>query len=453
MRFEYRVDIRCSQRRKGIQRTVEMVAGHAPKPLYRVVIPVVLAKNPQYLHGSILEITRAGGRATTVTDTAPQGPSDKALSEREARLQSILESAPDAIIVIDDRGIIESFSSAAERLFGFEAAEAVGRNVNILMPQPYHERHDGYIQHYLNTGERRIIGIGRIVVGQRKDGSTFPMELAVGEAVSNGRRVFTGFIRDLTERQLSENRLQELQAELLHVSRLSDVGQMASALAHELNQPLAAIVNYVQATRRLLQADQVSISPKIAETMDKAVAQAGRAGEIIRHLRSFIRKGETEPEIEELNRIVEEATALGLVGAKESGVTVRWTLNRESMPVLVDKVQIQQVIFNLVRNSVEAMGDHPPPRELVVTTRLVESQMAEVSISDTGPGLAPKVQAQLFQPFITTKEKGMGLGLSICWSIIESHRGKLWAAPNAERGVKFQFTLPLATHDDAAPSE
>ena len=179
-------------------------------------------------------------------------PIDVDLQEREARLRSILDTAPDAIIVIDDRGIMESFSPAAERLFGISAAEAIGQNVNILMPSPYQERHDGYIQHYLDTGERRIIGIGRIVVGQRKNGSTFPMELSVGEARVNGRRLFTGFIRDLTERQLTENRLQELQTELLHVSRLTDVGQMASALAHELNQPLAAMVNYVQASRRLL---------------------------------------------------------------------------------------------------------------------------------------------------------------------------------------------------------
>lgn len=376
-------------------------------------------------------------------------PSEAALQEREARLRSILETAPDAIIVIDDRGIMESFSPAAERLFGFTAAEAIGRNVSILMPSPYRERHDGYIQHYLDTGERRIIGIGRIVVGQRKDGSTFPMELAVGEATVNGRRLFTGFIRDLTERQLTENRLQELQTELLHVSRLTDVGQMASALAHELNQPLAAIVNYVQASRRLLQAEKAPVSPKITDAMDKAVAQAARAGEIIKHLRSFISKGDAEHRLEDLNKVVEEATALGLVGAKESGVSVRWALHREPLPVIVDKVQIQQVVFNLVRNSVEAMADHPLPHDLLVTTRLADNTTAEVSVSDTGPGLAVKVQAQLFQPFITTKEKGMGLGLSICRSIIDAHGGRLWATPNPDRGVKFQFTLPLAGRTDA----
>ena len=375
--------------------------------------------------------------------------SDAALEEREARLRSILDTAPDAIIVIDDRGIMESFSPAAERLFGISAAEAIGKNVSILMPSPYHERHDGYIQHYLNTGERRIIGIGRIVVGQRKNGSTFPMELSVGEARIKGRRLFTGFIRDLTERQLTENRLQELQTELLHVSRLTDVGQMASALAHELNQPLAAIVNYVQAARRLLQAENATVSPKIADAMDKAVAQAARAGEIIKHLRSFISKGDSEHRLEDLNKVVEEATALGLVGAKESGVSVRWALHREPLPVIVDKVQIQQVVFNLVRNSMEAMADHPPPHDLLVTTGLADSATAEVSVSDTGPGLAMKVQAQLFQPFITTKEKGMGLGLSICRSIVDAHGGRLRATPNPERGVKFQFTLPLADRDNA----
>jgi two-component system, LuxR family, sensor kinase FixL len=367
----------------------------------------------------------------------------EALQEREARLRSILETAPDAIIVIDERGIMESYSQAAERLFGYPAAEALGQNVNILMPAPYQERHDSYINRYLETGERRIIGIGRVVVGRRKDGSTFPMELAVGEAMVRGRRVFTGFIRDLTERQLAENRMQELQSELLHVSRLSDVGQMASALAHELNQPLAAIVNYVQAMRRLLQASNLALPPRIIETMDKTVAQAARAGEIIQHLRSFIRKGESEHHSEDLNKVVEEATALGLVGAKESGIKVSVDLSPAAMPVFIDKVQIQQVVFNLIRNSVEALPESDL-RELSVSTARGEDGLAQVVVSDTGPGLAQKVVDQLFQPFVTTKEKGMGLGLSICRSIVEAHGGRLWATPNAPTGVTFQFTLPMA---------
>jgi two-component system sensor kinase FixL len=366
----------------------------------------------------------------------------EALQEREARLRSILETAPDAIILIDERGVMESYSPAAERLFGYQPQETLGRNVSMLMPSPYRERHDSYLEHYVRTGERRIIGIGRVVVGRRKDGSTFPMELAVGEAHVNGRRVFTGFIRDLTERQLTESRMQELQSELLHVSRLSDVGQMASALAHELNQPLAAIVNYVQATRRMLQASATPPSLRILETMDKAVAQAARAGEIIQHLRSFIRKGETGRSTEDLSKMVEEATALGLVGAKESGIKVQIDLSPDPLPVFIDKVQIQQVVFNLIRNSVEALLQSDV-REMTVTTRRAEYGMALAAVSDSGPGLAPTVAEQLFQPFVTTKEKGMGLGLSICRSIIEAHAGRLWATPNPVQGVTFQFSIPM----------
>jgi len=387
--------------------------------------------------------SRRGSRQDPVDVNATKD----ALQEREARLRSILETAPDAIIVIDERGLMESYSQAAERLFGYPADEAIGQNVSILMPAPYQERHDSYLKRYLETGERRIIGIGRVVVGRRKDGSTFPMELAVGEARVSGRRVFTGFIRDLTERQLAENRMQELQSELLHVSRLSDVGQMASALAHELNQPLAAIVNYVQAMRRLLQASNLALPPRVIETMDKTVAQAARAGEIIQHLRSFIRKGESERHSEDLNKVVEEATALGLVGAKESGIKVSVGLSPAAMPVFIDKVQIQQVVFNLIRNSVEALPESTL-RELSVSTARGEDGLAQVAVSDTGPGLAQKVIDQLFQPFVTTKEKGMGLGLSICRSIVEAHGGRLWATPNAPTGVTFHFTLPMAEDGD-----
>jgi two-component system sensor kinase FixL len=375
-----------------------------------------------------------------------------ALQEREARLRSILETAPDAIIVIDERGTMESYSSAAERLFGFTAEEAIGQNVKILMPAPYRERHDGYLQHYLDTGERKIIGIGRVVVGQRKDSTTFPMELAVGEVMTGGRRLFTGFIRDLTERQMNESRMQELQSELLHMSRVSDVGQMASAIAHELNQPLTAILNYVQAIRRIMVSEGLPLPLKVAGAMDKAVVQATRASAIVQHLRSFIRKGETERSVEDLNKIVSEATALGLVGAKETGISVRVELSGEPLIVFIDKIQIQQVVFNLVRNAIEAMGEASPPRSLLVSAAPAklpdDDTMAEVSVTDSGPGLAPQVQEHLFQPFVTTKEKGMGLGLSICQSIIDGHGGRLEAIPNAERGVTFRFTLPLLSQDE-----
>ena len=197
---------------------------------------------------------------------------------RAAHLKSILDSIPEAMIVIDDRGNMRSFSATAERLFGHAAAEVLGKNVKMLMPNPYQDEHDDYLKRYIRTGERRIIGVGRVVVGQRKDGSTFPMELAVGEMHVRDQRFFTGFIRDLTERQETEARLQELQSELVHVSRLTAMGEMASALAHELNQPLSAIANYMKGARRLLDGRSDESAVTVCGAMDKAGEQALRAG-------------------------------------------------------------------------------------------------------------------------------------------------------------------------------
>ena len=250
---------------------------------------------------------------------------------REAHLQSILDTVPEAMIVIDERGIMQSFSSAAERLFGYQAAEAIGQNVEILMPAPYRENHDGYLQRYMDTGERRIIGIGRVVVGQRKDGSTFPMELAVGEMKSGDRRFFTGFIRDLTERQQTEARLQELQSELVHISRLTAMGEMASTLAHELNQPLSAIANYLRGSRRLLEGAGDEKSAAMRDALDKAADQAMRAGQIIRRLRDFVSRGESEQRVESITKLVEEASALALVGVKDRGIRVQFQFNPEAI--------------------------------------------------------------------------------------------------------------------------
>ena len=260
--------------------------------------------------------------------------------------------------------MIQSFSATAERLFGYEPDEVIGENVRILMPSPYREQHDGYLQRYLATGERRIIGIGRVVVGQRKDGSTFPMELAVGEMRSGGQRYFTGFIRDLTERQQTETRLQELQSELVHMSRFTALGEMASTLAHELNQPLTAIANYLKGCRRILERMEGDQVPMLREALDKAADQALRAGQIIRRLREFVARGESERQIESLPKLIEEASALALVGAKEKGVRVVFRLDPERRLVLADRIQIQQVLLNLIRNAIEAMQDSPR-RELV----------------------------------------------------------------------------------------
>lgn len=369
------------------------------------------------------------------------------LARGEAHLRSILETVPDAMVVIDEAGSIHNFSHAAERLFGWTAEEVAGRNVGMLMPSPHREAHDSYLQRYYRTGERRIIGVGRVVVGERKDGSTFAMELAVGEMQAGEGRFFTGFIRDLTERQKTETRMQELQSELVHVSRLTALGEMASALAHELNQPLSAIANFLKGSKMLLDRGDIPYE-RVGEAIDRAANEALRAGEIIRRLRDFVARGETERRIESLSKMIEEASALALVGAKEYGIRVRFDFDPRVDAVLADKVQVQQVALNLIRNAVDAMVD-APRRDLTVRVT-AEGDMALVSVSDTGPGISEDIAAQLFQPFITTKRNGMGVGLSISRTIVEAHGGRIWVEPNEGGGAAFNFTLERVGKEELA---
>jgi two-component system sensor kinase FixL len=372
---------------------------------------------------------------------------EDAVRTRERHFRSILDTVPDAMIVVDEHGIMQFFSSAGERQFGYSESEAIGQNISLLMPEPDRSRHDGYIARYLNTGERRIIGIGRIVTGMRKDGTTFPMYLTIGEMQTEGHPYFTGFVRDLTEQQQTQTRLQELQSELVHVSRLSAMGEMASALAHELNQPLSAISNYMKGSRRLLAGSLDANAPKIEAALDRAAEQAIRAGDIIRRLRTFVAREASEKRVESLSKLIEEAGALGLTGAREQGVILRFNLDPTRDLVLADRVQIQQVLVNLFRNALEAMAasNH---RELIASNARADDDMVEIAVSDTGHGFADDTQVNLFQPFFTTKETGMGVGLSISRTIIENHGGRMWAETNPVGGATFRFTLPAASAKD-----
>jgi two-component system sensor kinase FixL len=371
-------------------------------------------------------------------DPADSAAQSNPIDNESALLRAILETVPDAMVVIDRDGIVQYFSTAAERLFGYTSDEIRGQNVKLLMPQPYRDQHDGYLLRYLTTGERRIIGIGRVVVGLRKDGSTFPMELSVGEA--RGTRLFTGFVRDLTERQRTERRLHELQDGLLHVSRLRSMGQMAAALAHELNQPLTATANYVRAAVRLLDMVPPNLG-RAREAMGSAAEQTLRSGEIIRRLRAFVARGEVSRQSEDVVNLVEEACGLALVGVQEHGITVHISQETAIPRAVVDRVQIKQVLLNLMRNAVEAM-DGCDVRELAVRTG-VQSDSVLVSVADTGGGIPPEISAKLFQPFVTTKPEGMGIGLSVCRTIIEAHGGRLWVESNPAGGSVFRFTLPV----------
>jgi two-component system, LuxR family, sensor kinase FixL len=348
------------------------------------------------------------------------------------------------MVVIDDRGFILSFSRAAERMFGFTESEVLGENVSMLMPSPDRERHDGYLGHYRRTGERKIIGIGRVTTARHREGHTFPIELSVGEAWLGKKRIFTGFIHDITQRQKTQLRLQGLQADLAHVGRVSEMGTLASSLAHELNQPLTAIANYYETLRDLLATppDKETLA-MVRAALDDAADQAIRAGQIVRRLREFVSHGDMERRIESLSRIVTEANALALVGTYEHGIEVQVQLDPNADNVLVDRIQIQQVLVNLIRNAIDAMMN-TPVRSLTMRTDSDSRGFMRVSVEDSGSGISEAVAAELFQPFVTTKKSGMGIGLSICRTIVEAHGGRIWFEPAGNAGTIFHFTLPAA---------
>ncbi len=493
-------------------------------------------------------------------------------SSDNALFQALISATVDGVIVIGPEGSIRVFNAACQRLFGYAYEEVLGRNILMLMPEPYRAEHDQYLSRFLQTGQRQIIGIGREVQGQRKDGSTFPMYLSVGEGRLDDGRFFVGIIRDLTalksEIALRENadrllaqivqssddailsktlsgvitswnlaaerifgysadeaigqhisilippdrlgeeddiiarlktgqdvahfrtirrhrngndivvsisvspirdaaghifgasksvrditsqvqaeaRLREMQSEMAHVGRLSSMGHMSSALAHELNQPLTAVTNFVEAARLTLANSEDPAAVRAIALIDRASLQTLRAGAIIRNLRDFVEKRESERESQDLNAIVQEAAALALAGEADSGVKVTFDLDPALPRILTDRIQIQQVLINLMRNAIEAMLASEK-RELGVATA-VEGDGVTLTVRDTGPGFAAEVLERLFEPFNTTKEKGMGIGLTICKSIVEAHGGRIRAENNHGHGAVFVVHLPQDTIEE-----
>lgn len=369
------------------------------------------------------------------------------LRERK-HLHAILDTVPDAMIAIDTDGRIMSFSAGAEKMFGYEETALIGSNVDCLMPSPDRENHDGYIRRYLETQEPHVIGIGRTAEALRSDGSQFPIELSVSEVQIDGRRVFVGFIRDLTRHKETERRLHALQSDLAHASRISSMGSLATSIAHELNQPLAAIANYVEGAKQLIDEAETGRLEEVRTAIDECASEALRAGAIVRKLRDFIGRGDVERHAASFARLLNDAIALALIDGQGHDVTVETRLDPEADLVLVEPIHVQQVLVNLLRNAVEAMQGGRDKRVEISTSKR-DDGFIEVTIADSGPGLDRHIAERLFQPFVSTKESGMGLGLSICHTIVNSHGGKIWAEPSALGGTAFHFTLlDASSHDD-----
>ena len=359
-------------------------------------------------------------------------------------LRALLDAAVDGIIVIDHLGIIRSFNRAAERLFGFASDEVLGKNVSILMTGEDEKAHDNFLARYVETRVPHIIGRGRDVTARRKDGTVFAAHLSVGAVAGEEPPRFVGFVHDVTHSRRMEAESHQLQDRLTHVSRLATVGEMASGIAHELNQPLAAMATYAHACDRLLALPDPDIE-EVRSALKLIADQAVRAGDIIRRMRALARSEESARSPVNVNTLIEELTTLITSDAKTHGVVYRQVLASNLPPVSANGAQIQQVVVNLVRNALEALS---PGRaaggrgEVVVATRLMPDERVEISVSDNGPGVSESLGDRIFDPFCTTKATGTGLGLAISRTIIEAHEGRLEYEPNLPAGARFTLRLP-----------
>jgi two-component system sensor kinase FixL len=366
------------------------------------------------------------------------------MSTKEAYFETLMNAAVDAIIVIDQHGRIAIFNKAAEEIFGYVASEILGENVSKLMPEPDRSAHNQYLNKYNTSGKPKIIGIGREVVGLHKDGTNFPVHLSVGEVAGTKVSQFIGIIRDMSENHRLEREVREMQSELAHATRLSELGEMAAGIAHEINQPLTAISTYANACHRML-ANEQSDAAELLNTLHLITDQAQRAGEVVRRLRTFTKKRLDQRQLLEINTIIDATIRLVEADIRARNFNLRKSLTPALPKIFADNIQIQQVVLNLIRNAMDAM-DSVPSRENIITieSNLGDDNCVRVSVSDQGIGLTEDIAEKIFDSFFTTKNTGTGIGLSISRSIITAHGGILNYSPNLEDGVTFYFTLPVA---------
>jgi PAS domain S-box-containing protein len=372
------------------------------------------------------------------------------LRSSEEKHRVIIEAAHDAVVTMDERGAILLANPATRRIFGYDPTEIVGKPMTVLMPEVMRKAHENGFKRYLATGKRHLNWQGVEVTAQRKDGQEFPVEVSFGELTSDGHKMFTGFIRDISERKqaedqlrASERNLQTTQAELARVSRLTTMGELAASIAHEVNQPLTAVINNASACLRLLA--NRNLEPEVLRhALEGIIADGTRASTVLARIRAFIKKEPAEKSELDINEVIQEVLVLAGRELYENQVLPDHQLKTDLPSVMADRVQLQQVLLNLIMNGIEAMAPVTDrPRLLGVQSRIDESGDVLVAVSDSGTGFGFELD-RVFHPFFTTKANGMGMGLSISRSLVENHGGRLWAAPNSPHGAVFSFTLPAS---------
>ena len=372
----------------------------------------------------------------------------KKLSENARRLRAILRTAVDAIVTIEESGVIESINPAAERMFGYARDELVGNNVSTLMPLPHREQHDGYIANYLRTGEAHIIGIGREAEARRKDGTVFPVDLAVSEVALPGRRLFTGIIRDLTERRALEAQAAMDLDDAAHTARLLELGEMCSGIVHEVAQPLTAIASYSEACLRTVRGGAAETA-LIEDALGRVAEQGARAAEIVARLRHLVRKGDSRREVFDLGTAIDQTLLLVDHERRRRGVHIEVHREPGLPPVSADRVQVEQILLNLLRNAFQAV-DGADRRQVWMTTGRAGTRRLRLTVEDSGPGLSPELCERVFETFYTTKPRGLGVGLAISRSLAEEHGGRLWAESPDGSGARFNLELPIPASDPSA---
>jgi two-component system sensor kinase FixL len=368
----------------------------------------------------------------------------RSVQTADSRIAAIVSSSDDAIVGKTIDGIVTNWNRAANLIFGYEAEEIIGKPVNILLPPDLKDEEDRILERIRRGEKVEHFETRRL----RKDGVIIDVAVTISPVYDTDERLIgaSKVARDITASKKAQQRVRDLQAELIFVSRFAALGEMASTLAHELNQPLMAVASYLSGARRYLDRGESKDIPLVVQAIDDAETQTLRAGQIIRRLRDFFARGETEHHTEDLRKLIEEASVLALMGAKENGTRVSFSFEKRPLLVLVDRIQIQQVMLNLMRNALEALQE-VQRRELRIVAKSLDAETVKISVIDSGPGIAPEVSEKLFQPFITTKRHGMGVGLSISRTIAEAHGGKLWVEPNPKGGTIFHLTLKTAQSD------
>ncbi len=379
--------------------------------------------------------------------------------QTDDRFTALINAAIDGIFIINPNGIIEVANQSVGKMLGYDPSGLIGHNISTLMPLPHRVQHDDYLRNYLDTGKAKIIGIGREVEAQKKDGSLLPIHLSVGRYDSKDAIKFVGIIRDLTQEKRKQSELEHAEQEihqlvnrLAHASRVGVMGEMAASIAHEINQPLTAISSRAQACTRILTAEK-SQNADVISALEIISDQAIRAGDIIRSMRTWVREQDVQRRPCDCNQLVLEVVELATMEAQNQDIDLQLSLETQSTNIVCDPIQIQQVILNLVKNAIDEVANFQPReqgngKKILIATKCLRPGRMQVSVTDYGPGIEDDIAGNVFDPFFTTKEAGMGLGLSICRTIIQAHGGELSYKPNPQGGVSFYFILPTAVESE-----